>query len=515
MKWSGLLFITLLAALTIGLKFRSQLMSHKASELIVYVDPYWGRLEPTLQSTALADFLLGNVFDPLVNLDPRGGVLPAAADSWEISDDYREFKFHIRSGMRFSDGTPLTAPLYRKSLLESVSGAEKDSHNPNALDVLYRLQGFSLEAARLGKVPGLIAEGEFLLFKFKEPFRTAVFELTGCRYAPWVRDKKTGQALGTGSYQITSHTPNQEILFEPNPHAWQRASHRSVHVLAAPQGLNHLCGETGHLYLGSVTKLNDKTCNPKSLEFIGGGFAGHYLIGLNGQKGKLFSDPELRLAMQTLVHQVAPEVMRTQIDSRVFQYDPQFFPPFMAGRLEDGEAQRLVTEGERYVPKLIQKTKAHPLKMPTGIQRALELKKALTLRGLSFEGDLVLGRTNLALEAMYGRIDYDINAHTAMVVGGDPDGVYHLLGARGSLHSPAISRPGVTAAMEAGRSSTHPEEINKIYEGASRAILREVPEIHIGFLRAGTFVRNDRVKTDLTSINATRVQWNHYQPKGN
>ncbi|MBN1436589.1 MAG: ABC transporter permease subunit [Sedimentisphaerales bacterium] len=46
----------------------------------------------------------------LVRWSPQGyPIVPHVARSWEISDDAREFVFHLRRGMRWSDGRPFTA----------------------------------------------------------------------------------------------------------------------------------------------------------------------------------------------------------------------------------------------------------------------------------------------------------------------------------------------------------------------------------------------------------------------
>ena len=37
------------------------------------------------------------------------GVVPNIAESWEVSDDVREYTFHLREGMKWSDGMPFTA----------------------------------------------------------------------------------------------------------------------------------------------------------------------------------------------------------------------------------------------------------------------------------------------------------------------------------------------------------------------------------------------------------------------
>jgi peptide/nickel transport system substrate-binding protein len=49
------------------------------------------------------------IFDSLLNMDIYGNTEPLVAESWEISEDGLEYTFHIRRGITFHDGTPLTA----------------------------------------------------------------------------------------------------------------------------------------------------------------------------------------------------------------------------------------------------------------------------------------------------------------------------------------------------------------------------------------------------------------------
>jgi len=66
-------------------------------------------------------YLIG---DSLVTYDPHLNVVPRLAESWEISEDHRTLIFHIRKGVRFHDGVPLTVDdviyTYQKSLDPSV-----------------------------------------------------------------------------------------------------------------------------------------------------------------------------------------------------------------------------------------------------------------------------------------------------------------------------------------------------------------------------------------------------------
>jgi peptide/nickel transport system substrate-binding protein/oligopeptide transport system substrate-binding protein len=50
--------------------------------------------------------------DQLVNLDKDFNVIPNSAESWEVSEDGLTWTFHIKEGLQWSDGTPLTAHDY-------------------------------------------------------------------------------------------------------------------------------------------------------------------------------------------------------------------------------------------------------------------------------------------------------------------------------------------------------------------------------------------------------------------
>ena len=49
------------------------------------------------------------LFDRLVEAWPGRAIVPSLAERWEIADDGLRYVFHLRDGLRWSDGTPLTA----------------------------------------------------------------------------------------------------------------------------------------------------------------------------------------------------------------------------------------------------------------------------------------------------------------------------------------------------------------------------------------------------------------------
>ncbi len=69
--------------------------------------------------TSTVTNILYGIYEPLVRTH-ESEVIPAAAESWEMSDDGLVWTFHLRDGLVWSDGEPLTAQHY-------VDGLERQS----------------------------------------------------------------------------------------------------------------------------------------------------------------------------------------------------------------------------------------------------------------------------------------------------------------------------------------------------------------------------------------------------
>jgi len=66
-------------------------------------------LEPVCVDSVYDALPVGQIFDGLVALDAGLNVVPRLADTWTISRDGRTYTIHLRSGVTFHDGSPLTA----------------------------------------------------------------------------------------------------------------------------------------------------------------------------------------------------------------------------------------------------------------------------------------------------------------------------------------------------------------------------------------------------------------------
>jgi oligopeptide transport system substrate-binding protein len=108
-----------------------------AEPALRYVGGEPATLDPAfIGSAGDVQFLL-QLYAGLTRLDEDGKPYASLAESWSVSDDGRTYTFRMRSGLTFSDGTPLDATDVRRSWLRILDPATRSS----APDVLSIIEG--------------------------------------------------------------------------------------------------------------------------------------------------------------------------------------------------------------------------------------------------------------------------------------------------------------------------------------------------------------------------------------
>lgn len=207
-------------------------------------------LDPTTNNGIAEIQIMGALFEGLVNLSPDGKtILPGAAEQWEISADGLTLTFHLRAGMKWSNGDPLTADdfLYGfRRILEPTVGADAadkalpvvgareyvGGRNKDPKSVGFRVvDPFTFEITLEHPAPyflGELAYDPFVplhrptLEKFKAYLR---------RDTEWTR---AGNLIGNGAFHLKSWRPNDSVVVEKNPRYWDaaRVRLREVHFHA-------------------------------------------------------------------------------------------------------------------------------------------------------------------------------------------------------------------------------------------------------------------------------------------
>ena len=92
-------------------------LAHAKSDITVAMQLEPPHLDPTSAAAGAIDSVLySNVFEGLTRFGPDGSILPGLAESWEISEDGKTYTFKLQSGVKFHDGTEMTAKDVKFSL---------------------------------------------------------------------------------------------------------------------------------------------------------------------------------------------------------------------------------------------------------------------------------------------------------------------------------------------------------------------------------------------------------------
>src|SRR3569623_1074123 len=91
------------------------------STIVEGIGDQWQSLDPQYSSASKDAQILGDVYEGLVGLDAAGNPAPGAAESWDISADGLTYTFHLRDGLKWSNGNPQVAQDF-------VNGAERQEN---------------------------------------------------------------------------------------------------------------------------------------------------------------------------------------------------------------------------------------------------------------------------------------------------------------------------------------------------------------------------------------------------
>ncbi|EKT65079.1 ABC transporter substrate-binding protein [Providencia burhodogranariea] len=112
-------------------------------------------IDPSLTAYSVAAVVARNVVDSLVGQAEDNSFTPWLAESWEINNNNREYVFHLRKDVTFSDGTPLNAEAVKYNF-DRILDPKTISHYSKSL---------------LGPVKSITTPDDYtLVIEYEEPF---------------------------------------------------------------------------------------------------------------------------------------------------------------------------------------------------------------------------------------------------------------------------------------------------------------------------------------------------------
>jgi peptide/nickel transport system substrate-binding protein len=173
--------------------------------------------------------MLSTTAMPLVGFPEKAGaagsqLYPIAATSFPtVSKDGKTYTFHIRSGLKFSDGSPVTAASFQRSW-ERILSPKMGSPLGVNLDLQKVVAGGeAFLAGKAQKISGISAKGNTLVFHLVKPNATFV-SILGMQ---WFTADKPNMAYDSkglnvypsaGPYYISSRDPGRSTVLKRNPY---------------------------------------------------------------------------------------------------------------------------------------------------------------------------------------------------------------------------------------------------------------------------------------------------------
>jgi len=212
-----------------------------------------GSMDPHSFNEGLTDNLIGHVYEQLGRRARDHTIEPALAERWTVVDD-TTWRFTMRAGVHFSDGTPLTAADAVFSIERAQQASSQQAFFARQLGrpVLIDERSFEL---RLDKPNPLLLEHQLNV----RIMSAAWCKANGAEKVPNFSQREEGHstrhAMGTGPFVLQRFEPGVRVTLTRNKAWWDRFDGNVQTVVYTPIGND--ATRTSALLSGGVDFVHD------------------------------------------------------------------------------------------------------------------------------------------------------------------------------------------------------------------------------------------------------------------
>ena len=272
-------------------------------------------IDPALAADHVSLRIAFALFEGLCRYDEDGQPQPGMAERWDVSPDGKTYLFHLRDGVKWTDGRAVTAQDFVRSwrrvldpatgsdysnLLHIIRGAKAfaEGQNTDPASIAVRaVDARTLEVQLENPTPYFI---DLCAFSTFAPVPPDVLERHG---TAWM---KPANIVCNGSYTLEDWRIDDHIRLKRNPGYWDAANvpMATIEVKPVPDAITTL----NAFHTGQCDLMMDKGMVPPSLAdeikkqpwFHTGPLLGTWFIRINTTKPP-FTDPRVRQAFALAV----------------------------------------------------------------------------------------------------------------------------------------------------------------------------------------------------------------------
>ncbi|MDE7231682.1 MAG: peptide ABC transporter substrate-binding protein, partial [Lachnospiraceae bacterium] len=279
--------------------------------LSVQIGPNPETIDPALNSAVDGGNMILHTFECLLTVDQDGKLAPGQAETWDISEDGLTWTFHLRDGLKWSDGSALTANDFVYSwqrVCDPMVAA------PYAETVLSMVEGY--EEAIGGNITALAVEapddstfvvhlssacsyfGSLAAFATLSPVQQATIDANGDSWAV-----SADTYICNGPFYISEWVPNSYIMCTKNPNYWNAGAVKLDGIkfnLIEDPNASYSAYQTGEVLFIKDVPTEEIPSLTGNSEFYVDPIIGTYYLSLNTER-EPFNDPKVRKALSLAI----------------------------------------------------------------------------------------------------------------------------------------------------------------------------------------------------------------------
>ena len=186
-------------------------------------------IDPVRNNAVDGSNVIFNLFDGLVRIGFDDAPEPGCAERWEVSEDGMTWTFHLRKGLKWSDGKPLTAEDFRYGLLRLLDARNA---SPNAYMAYFLKNGEAFFNGKAGSEDvGIdVPDDATLRLRLENPAPLMLDCLSFYAFAPARADvveqdprgwaTKPESLVCNGPFVLSEWKHNSELTLTKNPNYW-------------------------------------------------------------------------------------------------------------------------------------------------------------------------------------------------------------------------------------------------------------------------------------------------------